>query len=100
MIITRAGLSTLMELSYLAKPSIIIPIPDSHQVANAKYFSDKNGGIYLEQNKLSPQIWANKIKALLGDENKIKALGKSINTSINHGGETKIANLIYEFKQK
>lgn len=37
-VISRAGLSTLTELSLLGKPSIIVPIPGSHQVRNAEYF--------------------------------------------------------------
>ncbi len=43
--ITRAGASSLAELSILNIPFIAIPLPsskDNHQYENAKYYSDKN----------------------------------------------------------
>ncbi len=43
--ITRAGASTLAELSFLNIPFIAVPLPtskDSHQFENANYYSNKN----------------------------------------------------------
>ncbi len=39
-VISRAGLSSLTELSYLGKASIIIPMENTHQEANLKGFGD------------------------------------------------------------
>jgi UDP-N-acetylglucosamine--N-acetylmuramyl-(pentapeptide) pyrophosphoryl-undecaprenol N-acetylglucosamine transferase len=35
-VIARAGLATITELQYLSKPAFLVPLPDSHQEANAK----------------------------------------------------------------
>lgn len=51
-VISRAGSTTLTELSAFGIPSIIIPMPnsaDNHQMKNAKYYEEKDGIILLEQ---------------------------------------------------
>jgi UDP-N-acetylglucosamine:LPS N-acetylglucosamine transferase len=35
-VVARAGLATITELQYLQKPAFLIPLPDSHQEANAR----------------------------------------------------------------
>ena len=50
--ITRAGASTLAELSVLNKPFIAIPLPtskDNHQLENANYYKDKDCCWVIEQ---------------------------------------------------
>ncbi len=49
LVITRAGIGTLTELAAVGKPTIIIPIPGSHQEANAQYFASKNAAIVVQQ---------------------------------------------------
>ena len=39
-VVSRCGMATLTEISYLGKPSILIPIPKTHQVYNAKIFDE------------------------------------------------------------
>jgi len=45
-------MSTLTELAYFKKPTIIIPMSDTHQETNAEYFAKNNAGIYLKQKEL------------------------------------------------
>jgi UDP-N-acetylglucosamine--N-acetylmuramyl-(pentapeptide) pyrophosphoryl-undecaprenol N-acetylglucosamine transferase len=40
LVIARAGLATITELQYLAKPAFLVPIPSSHQVENAHAVSE------------------------------------------------------------
>ncbi len=92
LIISRAGLSSIMELSYLAKNSILIPLPRSSQVDNAKYICFKKGAVCLEQDELN----SNKlIKAVKRNIN----LGNEFNKIFKHQGEIIIADTIYEFKR-
>ena len=49
LVISRAGMGVLTELAVLAKPAIIIPIPQSHQEANALYFAKNKAIILLNQ---------------------------------------------------
>ncbi|MFO0764987.1 MAG: UDP-N-acetylglucosamine--N-acetylmuramyl-(pentapeptide) pyrophosphoryl-undecaprenol N-acetylglucosamine transferase [Patescibacteria group bacterium] len=48
-VITRAGLGSLSEIVALQKPCIIVPIPGSHQEANAQAFAKADAAIVLDQ---------------------------------------------------
>lgn len=67
-IITRAGIGSLTELSYIAKPTIIIPMPDSHQEENSAVFEKAEATIVLNQKELTGEILINNIKTILNDE--------------------------------
>ena len=57
--ITRAGASTLAELSILNIPFIAVPLPsskDNHQLENANFYLKKNCCWILDQNLLSEKI--------------------------------------------
>ena len=56
--ITRAGASSLAELSFLNIPFIAIPLPsskDNHQYENAKYYSDKDCCWIIDQKNFDKQ---------------------------------------------
>ncbi|MDZ4230007.1 MAG: UDP-N-acetylglucosamine--N-acetylmuramyl-(pentapeptide) pyrophosphoryl-undecaprenol N-acetylglucosamine transferase, partial [Candidatus Veblenbacteria bacterium] len=40
-VVTRAGMGVLTELSALGKAAVVVPLPQSHQEDNAKYFSER-----------------------------------------------------------
>lgn len=55
-IITRAGASTLTELSVVAKAALLVPYPfaaDNHQYFNARVFADAGAALLCEQKDLS-----------------------------------------------
>ena len=57
--ITRAGASTLAELSVMNIPFIAVPLPtskDNHQFENAKYYEEKNCCWLVEQNDFEEKI--------------------------------------------
>ena len=78
LVVTRAGMGFLSELSYLGKPSIIIPLPDSHQETNAEFFKDKKAAVVIKQKNLTAENFAPIIKGLLADEKKLKELSINI----------------------
>lgn len=49
-VIARAGLGTMSELSALQKPAILLPIPQSHQEANASMAKKEAAALILDQN--------------------------------------------------
>ena len=55
-VISRAGMGFLTELSFLAKPTILLPIPVSHQEINAQIFSKEKAIVLLYQNNLTPKF--------------------------------------------
>ncbi len=57
--ITRAGASSLAELSVLSIPFIAVPLPsarDDHQSANANFYKDKDCCWILEQSAFEEKI--------------------------------------------
>jgi len=90
--ITRAGMSFLTELSYLGKPTIIIPLPDSHQQDNAAMFKD--AAVVLNQKGLTEEIFINKVKNLLADKEQQQSLSKKIKTIIKTGAKENIVEII------
>ncbi len=46
-VVSRAGMSFITEFCALGKPTIIVPIPHSHQELNAEYLKDKNASVVL-----------------------------------------------------
>jgi len=79
LVISRAGMSALTELAYFSKPTIIIPMPNSHQEKNAGYFSEKNAGIYLKQNELDKEKFVSEIDKILKDKDLQEKLRENIN---------------------
>jgi len=93
-VITRAGMGVLSELSVLGKPTIIIPIPNSHQELNANYFTDRKAALALAQNNLTLDILSDNVKKLLSDANKLQELSKNIKKIMPADGAEKIAEII------
>lgn len=57
-VISRAGLGALSELAALGKPSIFIPIPDSHQEDNCTVVAEASAGIILDQRvSIQSRLW-------------------------------------------
>jgi len=96
LIISRAGMSALTELAYFSKPTIVIPIPNSHQEKNAQYFSDHSAVEYLDQKDLTGSKLSPKIKELLENKNKLESLSKNIHQIfVDYSGE----KIIQEIKE-
>jgi UDP-N-acetylglucosamine--N-acetylmuramyl-(pentapeptide) pyrophosphoryl-undecaprenol N-acetylglucosamine transferase len=94
LVISRAGLSTLTELSILGKPSIIIPMPDSHQEENAKVFNDAKAALVLKQSGLNFEKFQSAIIGLLNDEKFRSDLSINIKSVMKPDANEKITELI------
>ena len=80
MCITRAGASSLAELSLLKIPFIAIPLPtskDNHQYENAKYYKDKNCCWIINQENFDKQKFEELLIKLSGKKDEY--LTKKIN---------------------
>lgn len=64
-VISRAGLGTLAELSCFGKATILIPIPRSHQEKNALYAEKKGAARYCDQEKLTPELLVSEVDRLI-----------------------------------
>jgi UDP-N-acetylglucosamine--N-acetylmuramyl-(pentapeptide) pyrophosphoryl-undecaprenol N-acetylglucosamine transferase len=70
LIVSRAGATTLAEITAAGRPSILIPLPtaaDDHQRKNAEALHAAGAAEVIEQKELTGDVLANRILALVGD---------------------------------
>ncbi|MBU0612777.1 UDP-N-acetylglucosamine--N-acetylmuramyl-(pentapeptide) pyrophosphoryl-undecaprenol N-acetylglucosamine transferase [Patescibacteria group bacterium] len=99
-VVTRAGLSTLSELAILAKPIIIVPLPDTHQEKNAKYFASKNAALILNQKIFNTELFTNFVYELLQSKSHKHELSKNISNIMSHDAGTKVVSEIKSILHK
>jgi len=78
--ITRAGASTLAELTFLNLPYVAIPLPtskDNHQFENAFFYNELGCNWILNQNEIKDETVANKLVNII--DNKDEYLDKKMN---------------------
>lgn len=75
LVISRAGINTLTEISFLRKPALVIPIPylyNDEQNKNAKFFENLGLVRILPQSKLNGKNLLANIKSTLSDIKNLK----------------------------
>lgn len=93
-VVSRAGLGALTTLSALARPSIIIAMPNSHQEKNAAYFKAKDAALVLVQADLSGEKLAKEMESLYQDENRRMQLAYNISLILPKGAAAKGAKIM------
>jgi UDP-N-acetylglucosamine--N-acetylmuramyl-(pentapeptide) pyrophosphoryl-undecaprenol N-acetylglucosamine transferase len=96
MILSRAGLSTIAELSVLGKVAIIVPMPDTHQEFNAAILKERSAAVVLNSVEFNSTDLPRIINAVKFNPARQKALIKNISAIMPHDAASRIANLIIE----
>jgi len=94
-IVSRAGASTLSEITALNIPSILIPspyVPDNHQFKNAMDLVNNGSAVMLEETELKGDALVRTIDALINDSGKIK----KIRSNLKKMSVPNSATLIYD----
>ena len=94
LVVSRAGMSVLSELSALGKPTVIIPYPKSHQEENAKMFED--AALVYRQEGMNSQKLLAVVKEMIRNEDKLGFLAKTIKEVLPRKAAVKITDLIWE----
>ncbi len=71
LVVSRAGATTIAEITVFQKPAILIPFPyaaDNHQEVNGRYLVEAGGGIMFRQADLSGEKLGQEITRILVDE--------------------------------
>ena len=71
LIVSRAGATTLAEITAAGRPSILIPLPtatDDHQRRNAEALQAAGAAEVIEQKELTGELLVNRIRALAEDK--------------------------------
>jgi UDP-N-acetylglucosamine--N-acetylmuramyl-(pentapeptide) pyrophosphoryl-undecaprenol N-acetylglucosamine transferase len=96
LVICRAGVSSITELAYLNKPSILIPFPaaaENHQEKNARSLEKENACVVILQNEIEVKLFDNIIN-LINDSDRLSSLGENISSFSDINSAEKIAKEI------
>lgn len=80
-LVSRAGATTLTELSVLGKPAILVPYPyaaDDHQAKNAAYYTDGGGAVQIAEKELTPDRLIELIRSVAGDQTSLLDMSKAM----------------------
>jgi len=100
LVVTRSGMSTLSELIIAAKPTLIIPMADSHQEYNANFFRKNNAAIVLSENSLNENIFVDKIRELLFEKHTRDNLSRNIYKMMDLTGAENVSNELLSILKK
>lgn len=99
-VIARAGMSTITELSALKKAAIIVPMPDSHQTENAGILLVTQSALVVPQATLNGERLLMIVRKLIYDWEYQKTIKENIHRLMPHNATEKISKIIQELCQK
>jgi len=79
LVVSRAGATTLAELTTCSLPAILIPYPRAtrrHQEHNARFLVKEGAAMVILEKDLSPERLAEEILRLMGDRERLKKMGE------------------------
>ncbi len=97
LIITRAGSTTLAEISHHGKPSIVIPIPEDvsrDQRSNAYAYARTGAAIVIEEHNLTPHLLTQEIATIINDPAKQATMSSAARSAFAGGAAEKIASIL------
>lgn len=80
LVVNRAGAGSIFELAAFGKPAILIPHYDgsnNHQQLNAEEFTQAGASVIIEEQNLFPPIFIKQLKDILGDPQRLQAMGNA-----------------------
>lgn len=80
LIISRAGASSISEISVVGIPSILIPLPtaaDNHQSGNAQFLKQSGGSIVIEQTDFTADNLSNILEEILNHPERLEKMAES-----------------------
>ncbi len=93
LVVSRSGAMTITEIANLAKPSILIPLPNvsnDHQMYNAKILEKIGASIIIKNKELTGEALNEQIKRIVLDKQICEQMGKKAYTISNQNVEEKI----------
>ncbi len=99
LVISRSGAGSIFETAACAKPSILIPLPQSageHQRKNAFAYAQAGATVVLEQANLTPNLFLSKISQILDNPALAQKMGQSAKNFYQPEAAQKIAEELIE----
>jgi UDP-N-acetylglucosamine--N-acetylmuramyl-(pentapeptide) pyrophosphoryl-undecaprenol N-acetylglucosamine transferase len=99
LLITRAGASTLAELTAAGRPAILVPLPnsiDDHQMANARALVSAGGGWLLPESSLTPAALAKILEEALADPARLETAAAAAKSLGKRDAADRLAGLVID----
>ena len=96
-LVTRAGASTLAELTAAGRPAILVPLPnaiDDHQMANARALESIGGGWLLPESTLSATSLAKILHEVLADPARLQKAAAAAKSLGRRDAADRLADLV------
>ena len=98
-VVSRAGASTMTELSAMAKPVVMVPneeLPGRHQVKNAKAYEKAEAAIVVSDSKMmkNPTLLLDAIMKLLRSERECDKLSANLHSFTKENAAESLANTV------
>lgn len=103
LVISRAGMNTIAELTYLRRPCILIPLPHgqvNEQLENAKFIQKMGLGSILRQDSATPEDLYSQIVELTDKLNMTQNPAPEMQDFIYYDAAEKIVQIIIKNKKK
>lgn len=100
LVLSRAGLSTLTELTAVGKPAVIIPIYQTHQEFNARHYQKHNAIVVVSEPGLTSDMLAGLLMDLIANKSKLENLGNNIKKVMPTDGAKRLADLVEKIISK
>ncbi len=94
LVVSRAGMGTITELAALGKPTLLIPMPGTHQEENAKAMTERGAMRDWYERYLPPPEFTKQVLALLSDTAQRATLARRSVQAFPTNAAEKIADAI------
>ncbi|SDC95676.1 UDP-N-acetylglucosamine--N-acetylmuramyl-(pentapeptide) pyrophosphoryl-undecaprenol N-acetylglucosamine transferase [Nocardioides lianchengensis] len=97
-VVCRAGSNTVFEVSGLGLPAVYVPLPigNGEQALNARPVVDAGGGLLVADADLTPDWVRAHVPGLLGDADRLGAMGAAAAGLIPLDADEKLARMVLE----
>ena len=99
LLVTRAGASTLAELTAAGRPAVMVPLPnsiDDHQMANARSLVSAGGGWLLPESSLSPAALAKILEEALAEPARLARAAAAAKSLGRRDAADRLADLVID----
>jgi UDP-N-acetylglucosamine--N-acetylmuramyl-(pentapeptide) pyrophosphoryl-undecaprenol N-acetylglucosamine transferase len=93
-VIGRAGSTTIAEVQFLGKPTILVPSPwvaEDHQTMNARALTERDAAVLVADKDVTDQL-VSTVYELIDNEARSRELGRNARSMAQTGAATRIAN--------
>lgn len=94
LVVSRAGAGTIFEIAACAKPSVLIPLPNSaqdHQKQNAFEYAKTGATLVVQQENLTPNFLKDRVFALLGNPDLLAKMSSAARSFAKPDADSQIA---------